>query len=204
MPKISCSSYETPSTQIFCFTGVIPHPPSSLRLSVAYVVCDCVHVSSLVPAGCGSATSFNLVPGGESPGTPVTHSSRTITGNALGVADVKRSSGTEVRSSTPASLSNFWPRPRGCWVRAGGGRSPCGVRRHPSFGFSDATRKTEHEHSTLASNVNVTLSFPGPTGVTARVFFLRLTWLRMVVVRVVCSPVGCGAGAGCCCCCWAP
>ena len=64
MPKISWSSYDVPSTQIFCFSTVAPHDPSSFFTSVAYVVCDCTHSARDAPAGSGRATAeaFSFFP----------------------------------------------------------------------------------------------------------------------------------------------
>ena len=63
MPKISCSSYDVPSTQIFCFSTVTPYVPSSLFTSDAYVVCDWTHRASGSPSGLGKLRGPGPGPG---------------------------------------------------------------------------------------------------------------------------------------------
>ena len=222
IPKISCSSYATPSTQIFCFSTETAREaassPPSPRATAANVVCACDASSSAHPAGPegdGARSTSRLV----SPvsvfcasSASTTHSRRTISAYVSDAEARAAASPPEAFSSTNARRASasraesgtfiVWPNPASRRKRGGGGRFSVSVRRLPSLGASLALRKTDTQHGRFASKTNAHAHPLGDAAsrVSASESFFRLTWLRIVVVRVARSVGACAGsetGAAC-------
>ena len=90
-----------------------------------------------------------------------------------------------------------WPSPASRLTRTIGARFSVSVKRLPSLGASLTFTNTETQHGRFASNAKRHVAPPvRASRSSASESFFKLTWLRIVVVRVVRSVVGSADSGG--------